>query len=93
MPKMTDPEISQELRTLTGWERQNGAIVRTFDCKTFQGSISFVDTIAEIAERADHHPDIDVRYNKVRIALSTHDAGGITAADVALARQITAAAA
>jgi 4a-hydroxytetrahydrobiopterin dehydratase len=92
MRKLSDAEIKQELSTLPGWEQQGDMIARVFDRRTFHGSIAFVNTIAEIADRADHHPDIDIRYSRVRIALTTHDANGLTDKDVALARQITAAA-
>jgi 4a-hydroxytetrahydrobiopterin dehydratase len=92
MRKLTDPEVTKELQHLAGWEKQSNAISRLFDRKTFQGSIAFVNTLSEIATRADHHPDIDIRYSKVRVTLSTHDTGGITDKDIALARQITAAA-
>lgn len=93
MRKLTDEEVKKELQQLPGWERQGDMIVRTFDRKTFLGSIAFVNTISELAERADHHPDIDIRYSRVRIALSTHDANGLTDRDISLARQITAASA
>jgi 4a-hydroxytetrahydrobiopterin dehydratase len=92
MQKLTDLEITRDLRDLPDWERQSSGIARTFDRRTFQGAIAFVNTVAEIAERSNHHPDIDIRYSKVRIFLTTHDAGGLTAKDIALARQITAAA-
>jgi 4a-hydroxytetrahydrobiopterin dehydratase len=59
--------------------------VRTFKFKDFVGSLAFVNKVGELAEKAGHHPDIDIRYNKVRLALVTHDAGGITAKDFDLA--------
>lgn len=92
MRKLTDADINQELRQLPGWEHSGNTLVRMFDRRTFQGAISFVNTIAEIAQRADHHPDLDIRYNKVRVTLTTHDAGTVTDRDIAVARQITAAA-
>lgn len=92
MDKLSDAEITKELQTLPGWERQGNMLSRQFDRHTFRGAIAFVNTLAEIAERANHHPDIDIRYNRVRVSLSTHDAGGLTNKDVAMARQITAAA-
>ena len=91
MRKLNDAEVKQELQNLPGWERQGDMITRVFDRRTFHGSIAFVNTIADMADRADHHPDIDIRYSRVRIALTTHDANGITDRDIALARQITAA--
>jgi 4a-hydroxytetrahydrobiopterin dehydratase len=92
MQKLTEAEIARDLRGLPEWERQGNGIARVFDRKTFQGALAFVTTLAEIAERANHHPDIDIRYSKVRVFLTTHDAGGLTLNDVAMARQITAAA-
>ena len=92
MRKLSDAEVRQELQSLPGWERQGDMISRDFDRKTFHGSIAFVNTVAEMADRADHHPDIDIRYNHVRISLTTHDANGLSDLDVSLARQITAAA-
>jgi 4a-hydroxytetrahydrobiopterin dehydratase len=92
MQKLTDSEITRELQDLPGWERHGNAITRLFDRRSFQGAIAFVNTLGEIAERANHHPDIDIRFSKVRVTLSTHDAGGITSNDIGQARQITAAA-
>ncbi|HTK17692.1 MAG TPA: 4a-hydroxytetrahydrobiopterin dehydratase, partial [Acidimicrobiia bacterium] len=63
-------------------------IVKTFDRETFPGAIAFVVRIGFFAEKADHHPDLDVRWKRVRVALSTHDAGGLTAKDFDLAREI-----
>ena len=59
--------------------------MRQFQFADFLGSIAFVNSVAQVAEAAGHHPDIDIRYNKVRLALTTHDAGGITAKDFDLA--------
>lgn len=91
-PKLSDDELHQELKDLPGWERMNGAMTRTYDRSTFRGATAFVNTIADLAERADHHPDLDIRYSRVRVTLTTHDAGGITRKDLQLARQIEAAA-
>ena len=92
MQKLTDLEITKELQDLPGWERHGNTLTRLFDRRSFHGAVSFVNTLAEAAERADHHPDIDIRFTKVRVTLTTHDAGGITSNDIALARLITAAA-
>ena len=73
---------------MAGWAREGDAITKTFRFSRFADGIAFVQRVASAADAADHHPDIDIRYTKVRIALSTHDAGGITAADVKLAREI-----
>jgi 4a-hydroxytetrahydrobiopterin dehydratase len=70
------------------WSETNGAIQRTVLYKDFKGAMAFVDKVADLAEAADHHPDILIRYNKVTLTLSTHDASGITEKDFNLAEQI-----
>jgi 4a-hydroxytetrahydrobiopterin dehydratase len=82
---LTDAEISSRLKSLPEWKVESGELVRTFKFKDFVGSLAFVNKVGELAEKAGHHPDIDIRYNKVRLALVTHDAGGITAKDFDLA--------
>ncbi len=81
-------EIDAALARLTEWSRSGDAIERIFEFPTFMDAIRFVDRIAERAEAADHHPDVDIRYTKVRVALSTHSAGGVTVKDVRLASEI-----
>jgi 4a-hydroxytetrahydrobiopterin dehydratase len=87
-PKLSDIEIQRELGTLSGWTRKGDALVKTFAFPTFPLGIAFVDRVAVAAERMDHHPDLDVRYTKISVTLSTHSAGGITGNDVALAREM-----
>jgi 4a-hydroxytetrahydrobiopterin dehydratase len=87
-PKLTDDELSAALASLPGWRREGDAITRTFVFPAFMDGIAFVRRVAEAAEAADHHPDLDVRYTRVTCTLSTHDAGGITRADVRLAAEI-----
>jgi len=70
---------------LSDWKIEGGELVRTFNFKDFRESLAFVNRVGELAEAAGHHPDIDIRYNKVRLALVTHDAGGLTAKDFELA--------
>jgi len=82
-------ELDDALKTLDGWKFDDGELVREFEFPGFVDAIAFVQTVAGLAEAANHHPDIDIRYNKVRLALVTHDAGGITQKDVDLAREIT----
>jgi 4a-hydroxytetrahydrobiopterin dehydratase len=82
---LTDAEISTHLKSLPEWKVESGELVRTFKFKDFVASLAFVNKVGELAEKAGHHPDIDIRYNKVRLALVTHDAGGITAKDFDLA--------
>jgi len=88
MAKLSDAEITAGLSALPGWAREGDQIVKTFDCGSFPGAVAFVVRIGFFAERADHHPDLDVRWKRVRVALSTHDAGGLTAKDLDLATEI-----
>jgi 4a-hydroxytetrahydrobiopterin dehydratase len=82
--------VARELVALPGWTLDNGEIVRAFDRGNFNGSIAFVNAIADAANAADHHPDIAVSWNRVTLRLSSHDAGGLTERDFALARTIDA---
>jgi 4a-hydroxytetrahydrobiopterin dehydratase len=87
---LTDDRIAERLATLPDWERSGDEIVKTFELPSFPEAIAFVTRIADRAEAADHHPDLDIRYRKVRVALSTHDDGGITDKDFDLASEIEA---
>ena len=87
-----DAEIKGALAELPGWTRQGNALVKTYDLKAFKAAMAFANTVGELAERTDHHPDIFIQYRKVTLTLSSHDAGGITDRDLRLARQIEAAA-
>jgi len=86
--KLSDIEIQRALGARPGWTRRGNAITRTFEFSTFPAAIAFVDRVAEVAEKMDHHPDIDIRYTKVTLTLSTHDAGGVTESDLQLAEEI-----
>ena len=86
--KLSDAQIEAQLLSLPEWSEAGGAVQRTYQFKDFGASMGFVNRVAELAERQDHHPDILVRYNKVTLTLSTHDAGGITDKDFALAKKI-----
>lgn len=88
--KLSDLEIQRALGSLNGWVRRGGALTKTYTFTTFADAIAFVNRVAKLADAADHHPDIDIRYTKVTLALSTHDAGGITQADLDLAGKIEA---
>lgn len=84
--RMDIPQVALALSSLPLWQ-QNGAVIsRTFQFKDFPAAIKFVNAIAAAAEQAWHHPDIDIRWNKVTLALTTHDAGGLTEKDFALAK-------
>ncbi|MBV8160290.1 MAG: 4a-hydroxytetrahydrobiopterin dehydratase [Acidimicrobiia bacterium] len=92
MTKLSEEQVQQGLADLGGWERQGDEIVKEFGFDGFGDAVAFVVRIAFRAEKADHHPDIDVRYNRVRVALSTHSEGGITGKDLALAAEADASA-
>lgn len=81
-------DIKQELKRVPEWELDKKHIERTFEFDDFTQAIDFVNAVAEIAEEEEHHPDIDVRYNKVRLVLSTHSEGGLTSQDFDLAEKI-----
>lgn len=88
MERLSDEEIAAALSELDGWTREGEEMRKTFRFHDFIGSVNFVNAVAEVAEAARHHPDIDIRFNKVTVALSTHSVGGITARDADLARAI-----
>jgi 4a-hydroxytetrahydrobiopterin dehydratase len=88
---LSDGEIEQACSRQPGWEREGEQIVKWYELASFRDAITFVGSIADAAEAADHHPDLDIRYRRVRVVLSTHDAGGITQKDIDLAKEIEAA--
>lgn len=85
MAKLNEETIAERLDLLSGWTRNGEAITKTFRLPSFPAAIAFVTQLGFRAEAANHHPDIDIRYNKVTVTLSTHDAGGLTAKDFDLA--------
>jgi 4a-hydroxytetrahydrobiopterin dehydratase len=85
MSPLSSAEVANRLTGVPGWTVESGELIRTFAFKDFVASLAFVNKVGELAEKAGHHPDIDIRYNKVRLALVTHDAGGLTAKDFDLA--------
>ncbi len=87
-PKLSDSEIKNQLSSLTGWSLENGEITRTFQLASFPAALLFVNAVGLLAEAAGHHPDILIKYRNVKFSLVTHDAGGLTDKDFALARQI-----
>ena len=88
MAALSPDEITSRLASLPGWKVDHGELIRQFQFPDFIGSIAFVNKVAPLAEAAGHHPDIDIRYNRVRLALTTHDAGGITVKDFELAAKV-----
>jgi 4a-hydroxytetrahydrobiopterin dehydratase len=90
MALLGDEALRQALGGLPGWAAQDGQLEKTYAFPTFPAGIAFVTRVADAAERAGHHPDIDIRYDKVTLRVSTHSEGGITEKDVALAREADA---
>jgi 4a-hydroxytetrahydrobiopterin dehydratase len=86
--RLSDSEIDSRLSELDGWERDGDAIVKTFKLADFVGSVEFVKGLVEPAEEMGHHPDLSISWNEVRVSITTHAAGGITANDFELARRI-----
>ncbi|HUS18055.1 MAG TPA: 4a-hydroxytetrahydrobiopterin dehydratase [Terriglobales bacterium] len=88
MPILSEAEIRDELKQLPGWSVAGQAIERRYEFSDFAAAMGFVNRVAELAEASDHHPDIDIRYNKVVLALISHDSGGVTTRDVKMANKI-----
>jgi 4a-hydroxytetrahydrobiopterin dehydratase len=85
--RLSEEQIERALTELR-WERDGDAFTRTVKLKGFREALAFVNAVGDLAEERDHHPDIDIRWNRVRLRLSTHSAGGITPMDVELAKAI-----
>ncbi len=88
MAKLSEPEILEKLSTAKGWDRHGDMLVRSWQFPSFRRALEFVNQIAALAEKADHHPEWSNVYNKVDVVLTTHDAGGLSPRDIALARAI-----
>jgi 4a-hydroxytetrahydrobiopterin dehydratase len=88
MKKLDAKELDAALKAAPGWKLIDGELVRELEFKDFAQAMKFVSQVADIAEDASHHPDIDIRYNRVKLGLVTHDAGGITASDAAMATRL-----
>ena len=93
MATLTPKQIKAALPTARDWRKRGASIARTFQFKDFLAAMSFVNKVARAAEKAQHHPDIDIRWNKVTLVLSTHSEGGLTPKDFELAKKINALAA
>ncbi len=87
---LTQTEIEQALASLEGWTQTGDEISRTFALRSFPAALAFASAVGHLAERADHHPDILIRYRQVTLTLSTHSAGGLTEKDFDLAAEIDA---
>ena len=92
MPALSPDQANACLASVPEWEIVNGELVRTFQFKDFRAALGFVNRVGELAEGAAHHPDIDIRYYRVRLALVTHDAGGLNGKDFDLAARADSAA-
>ena len=86
---LTEAEIDEALTSLPGWSRDEKAIVADFTFRDFNDALIFVNSVAQAAEQMNHHPDIDIRYNKVLMLLTSHDSGGVTRRDTRMAKQIS----
>jgi 4a-hydroxytetrahydrobiopterin dehydratase len=88
MGKLAEKEILEKLPALDGWKLEAGSLVHDYTFADFAAAFAFVVRLALLAEKANHHPDIDIRYNKLHVALVSHDSGGVTARDVSMAAEI-----
>lgn len=89
--RLDDISIANKLRALPGWVRNGDAITRTFAFAGFPDAVAFITRLVEPAEEMEHHPDVDLRYNRVIVSLSTHDQGGLTEYDFRLAALVDGA--
>ena len=90
MARLSDEEIDDRLSGLEGWERDGGAIRKSFDRGDFKGSVDFVNRLTPDAEEMNHHPDLEVSWNTVTVSITTHSEGGLTGNDFELAKRIDA---
>lgn len=90
MPKLTDEAVNGALSTIPKWRLSDSKLIRDFEFADFVAAIRFVNQVADMAESANHHPDIDIRYNHVRLSLISHDTGGITKRDIHFAANVNA---
>jgi 4a-hydroxytetrahydrobiopterin dehydratase len=88
MTSLTSEQVTAELAATPGWQLADGQITRTVTRKDFRDALLFVNAVGYLAERATHHPDIFISWNKVTLTLVTHSAGGLTKNDFALAREV-----
>jgi len=89
--KLSEQELRDLLRKYPEWAIENGMLVRFWTFNDFSEAMAFVNRVAKLAEQAAHHPDIDIRYNRVKLALVSHDAGGITPRDAEIAAKLSTA--
>lgn len=85
---LSQQDIREHLKTLSEWSLENNKIVRHFQCDSFLRGIEFINAVAHLAERQNHHPDIDIRYTQITVRYWTHSANGLTALDIAGANEV-----
>jgi 4a-hydroxytetrahydrobiopterin dehydratase len=90
MALLSDQEIEERLSSLEGWSREGDAITKTFENGDFVGSVKFVDSLVEPAEGMNHHPDLELSWDKVKVSITNHAQGGLTENDFELAGKIDA---
>ena len=90
MARLSESEIDEALTGAPGWAREGEAIVKEFERGDFVGSVQFVSSLVEPAEEMNHHPDLEISWDKVKVTISTHSEGGLTAADFELAAKVDA---
>jgi len=88
MDKLSDSQVSDKLKKLSGWEKKGGAIRKTFSFKNYYETMAFVNAVAWISHKEDHHPDMEVGYNKCKVTYSTHSVGGLSENDFICAAKI-----
>jgi 4a-hydroxytetrahydrobiopterin dehydratase len=86
--RLTDPEIEARLGKLDGWTREGDFITKTFQFETFKSAMRFLNKVARVAEEQEHHPDVSLRYSRVKLSIQTHSEGGLTSWDFGLAKEI-----
>jgi len=92
-PRLSDDELAKRQRALSGWDYADARLTKTFRFGNYYETMAFVNALAYVAHRQDHHPDLSVHYNRVVVAYSTHDAGGVTLNDCICAAKVEALAA
>lgn len=90
MARLSDQDIESRLSGLDGWERSGDAITKTYERGDFVGSVEFVKSLVEPAEDMNHHPDLEISWDKVKVSITTHAEGGLTQNDFELAKRIDA---
>ncbi len=88
--RLSDDVVDQRLKSMSGWQRQGGEISKTFSFKNYYETMAFVNATAWVSHREDHHPDLEVGYNKCRVRYSTHSVGGLSENDFICAAKLEA---